>query len=977
MANAKILVVEDEKIVAMDLKNWLKNLGYAVSAVVISGEEAIKKAAKTHPDLVLMDIKLRGDIDGIEAAEQIRAHFDIPVVYLTAYADYSTLQRAKITEPYGYILKPFEDRELHTIIEIALYKHKMERKLKENEEWLATTLKSIGDAVIATDTKGYVTLMNPVAETLTGWKLEDAVGKPLKEVFNIINEKTGKQVENPVKRVLREGVVVGLANHTILIAKDGTKKPIDDSGAPIKDDKGNLIGTVLVFRDITERKRAEEELRKYREHLEELVEVRTSELKEVNEQLQLEINRRKKVEEDLRQSWQEMTIRNKIAEIFLTIPDKGMYREVLQVILDAMKSKHGVFGYINQDGDLVCPSMTSDIWDQCKMANKDIVFPREKWGGIWGSALLENKTFSSNEPFSVPEGHIPVRRALVVPIIHQSEVIGHLLVGNKATDYDEKDKKLLETIANSIAPVLHARLQRDIHEREKKSAEELLASEKERLAVTLRSIGDGVITTDIEGNIVLMNKVAENLTCWTQEEAIGKPLEEVFHIINEKTREICENPVKKALKTGGIIGLGNNTVLVARDGTERIIADSGAPIRDKNGKIIGVVLVFRDITEKRKMEEDLLKFQKLESIGLLAGGIAHDFNNHLTAILGNITLAKMYAKPRDKVFEKLIDAEKSSLHAKDLTQQLLTFSKGGAPIKKTVYISELLRNTVKFALSGSNVECELSIPYDLWSVEIDEGQIGQVINNLIINADQAMPEGGIIKVKAENVTVGAKEVFPIKEGNYVKVSIEDNGIGIPKENIQKIFDPYFTTKQKGSGLGLTTSYSIIKKHDGLITVESEVGVGTTFCIYIPASQKEIKKVVNKMHIEGKGKILVMDDDKDIREFLGEVLNILGYDAELAKDGEKAIELYKKAKESAQPFDAVIIDLTIRGGMGGKETIQKLINIDPEVKAIVSSGYSNDPIMSDFRKYGFSAVITKPYTIEELNEILNKIIMASE
>ncbi|MFQ6062657.1 MAG: PAS domain S-box protein [Methanosarcinales archaeon] len=798
MAKANIMVVEDENIVAMDIKNILKSLGYGVSAVVSSGAEAIKKASETHPDLVLMDIWLKGDIDGVEAAEQIKVIFDIPVVYITAYADDNTLHRAKITEPYGYILKPFEEKELHTTIEIALYKHKMESKLKENEEWLATTLKSIGDAVIATDTKGYVTFLNPVAEALTGWKKEEGVGKLLKEVFNIINEETGKPAENPVKRILQEGVVVELGNNIILIAKDGTKLPIEDSCAPIKDDRGKILGTVLVFRDITERKKAEEELRKYQDHLEELVKERTAELTAANEQLQQEITKRK-------------------------------------------------------------------------------------------------------------------------------------------------------------------------------HAEELLASEKERLAVTLHSIGDGVITTDTEGNIVLINKVAENLTGWTQDEAIGKSLDVIFYIIKEKTRELCENPVEKVLKTGGIVGFDNHTVLRARDGTERILAGSCAPIKNDREDIIGVVLVFRDITEMQKMEEELLKFEKLESVGILAGGIAHDFNNILTAILGNINLAKLYTKSGDKVFERLIEVEKATLQAKNLTQQLLTFSKGGAPIKKSASISELLKDTAKFALSGSNVKCEFSIPDDLWSVEIDAGQISQVINNLIINADQAMPEGGIIKVGAENVTVGAKEVLPLKEGKYVKVSIEDQGIGIPKEYLQKIFDPYFTTKQKGSGLGLTTSYSIIKKHDGLITVQSEVGVGTNFCIYIPAAQKEIKKEVKKRPIEGKGKILVMDDEQDIREFLGEVLTLLGYDAALAKDGSEAIELYKKAKESAQPFDAVILDLTIRGGKGGEETIQKLIEIDPEIKAIVSSGYSNDHVMSDFRKYGFSAVITKPYTIEELSEILNKIL----
>ena len=260
MSNSRIMIVEDEGIIAKDIENTLNRSGYSVVAVASSGKEAIKKTMETQPDLVLMDIVLEGDMDGVEAAEHIRDRFDIPVVYLTAYSDDTTLQRAKITEPFGYILKPFQERELYTTIEMGLYKHKMERRLKESEQWLATTLKSIGDAVIAINSDKLITFMNPVAEALTGWKQEEAIDKPLKDVFKIINEKTGKEAEDPAARVIREGVVVGLANHTVLITRDGTKRPIDDSGAPIRDVKGKITGVVLVFRDITERRHIEKQL---------------------------------------------------------------------------------------------------------------------------------------------------------------------------------------------------------------------------------------------------------------------------------------------------------------------------------------------------------------------------------------------------------------------------------------------------------------------------------------------------------------------------------------------------------------------------------------------------------------------------------------------------------------------------------------------------------------------------------------------
>ena len=630
MAKIQILIVEDDGIIAKDIQNTLEGLGYAVAAITSNAEGAIEKAAETQPDLVLMDIMLEGDMDGVEAAEQIRDRFGIPVVYLTAHADEKTLHRAKTTGPYGYILKPFNEMELHTNIEIALYKSGLEKKLKENEQLLATTLRSIGDAVITTDVNGSVTFMNPVAESLTGWRQKDAVRRPLKDVFNIIDEHTGEQIEDPVTRVLRDGVAVGLANNTVLIAKDGTKRSIDDSGAPIKDCKGNIMG---------------------------------------------------------------------------------------------------------------------------------------------------------------------------------------------------------------------------------------------------------------------------------------------------------------------------------------------------------VVLVFRDITEKRRAERELLKADKLESLGVLSGGIAHDFNNILTSILGNISIAKMFARPGDKIFERLEEAENDCMRARVLTQKILTFSRGGAPIMKTAFISELLRDSASFALSGSNVRCEFSIPDDLWRIEVDEGQIAQAISNLIINASQAMPGGGVINLLAENIVVDERQGIPLNNGGYVKISVTDHGIGIPKEHFQQIFDPYYTTKRGGSGLGLAIAYSIVKRHNGYIDVKSIPGKETTFSIYLPASPKEAlaEKESGEKIRGGKGKILVMDDEKMIRDVVGDMLGILGYEAEFAKDGAEAVELYKKAEQSVRPFDAVIMDLTVPGGMGGKEAVRKLAEIDPEVKAIVSSGYSDDPVMADFRKYGFSNVVAKPYNIKELGDALYEVL----
>ena len=377
------------------------------------------------------------------------------------------------------------------------------------------------------------------------------------------------------------------------------------------------------------------------------------------------------------------------------------------------------------------------------------------------------------------------------------------------------------------------------------------------------------------------------------------------------------------------------------------------------------------------MEEELLKTQKLESLGILAGGIAHDFNNILTAISTNISMARMYGNLEDDISQMMADAEKASIRARNLTQQLLAFSKGGAPVRHNVSILRILEENMEFALSGSNVKCEgLShlMTKDLWQVEADEGQIGQVVHNLVINAIQAMPEGGVIEIEAENVPPDEPKKVPVKPGKYVRVLITDHGVGIPKRHLQRIFDPFFTTKQKGSGLGLTTSFKIVRNHEGYIHVNSEVGVGTTVTLYLPASAQESvsRERTRGGPPRGRGRVLLIDDEEMIRKSANEALHRLGYDVTLAEDGLEGIRLYKEALQGAESFDAVLLDLTIPGGIGGEEAVRDLLRIDPGARVIASSGYSNDPVMANFRKYGFRDVIIKPYRIDDLGEVLHKV-----
>jgi two-component system cell cycle sensor histidine kinase/response regulator CckA len=401
-------------------------------------------------------------------------------------------------------------------------------------------------------------------------------------------------------------------------------------------------------------------------------------------------------------------------------------------------------------------------------------------------------------------------------------------------------------------------------------------------------------------------------------------------------------------------------------------------VRLKGKDLLGFWLLKKDISEKRRTERELRKAQKLESLGLLAGGLAHDFNNLLTAIVGNIELGKQYSSLDQKSLEKFQAAIKAVWRAQDLTRQLLTFSKGGDPVKAAASIRDLLKECADFALRGSNVRCELLIQEEVWSVEVDQGQISQVVHNLLINAIQAMPQGGVVLARAQNVEIREEPWPPLRAGKYVKVTIADQGVGISKEHLQRVFDPYFTTKDQGSGLGLATCYSIVAKHGGFITLKSKPGVGTAVHFYLPASRATT--VTPEARTSGlakiKKRILVMDDDELIRNLAAEFLTLVGCEVTVAKDGEEATMLYGQALRQGNKFDLVILDLTVPGGMGGKEALARMLTLDPKVRAIASSGYSQDPIMSDFRGHGFVGVLPKPYDGDRIQQVVHQAIMAS-
>lgn len=508
---------------------------------------------------------------------------------------------------------------------------------------------------------------------------------------------------------------------------------------------------------------------------------------------------------------------------------------------------------------------------------------------------------------------------------------------------------------------------------EKKRVGEELRRQKERLAVTLSSIGDAVIATDAKGRVTLLNGVARDMTGWSMEDAIGRPLPDVFRIVNEKTRKPMEDPVEKVLAMGRVVGLANGTMLLSKDGMEFIIADSGAPIKDAEGNIIGVVMVFRDITQKKHWEDERQRLQRFETLELMAGGIAHDFNNLLTGVLGHLSLL-MYVLPEG--FSGLMhveDAQKSVLAARKLVGQLSLLSRGSAPVRENASIRDVVRTSSEISATGSNCQLEVNVADDLWNVICDINQISQVVQNVVINAVQAMPAGGKIIVDVVNQKISRSDDLPLSSGRYVRISVADQGIGVHKKYMDKIFDPYFTTKQDGSGLGLSIVYSVVTRHSGHVDIRSRQGSGSIVTIWLPASvRRKAGTVLEEIsQVEPGGRVLVVDDEAVVREVCTKMLRHLGYDAVDAPGSAPAIDMVTKGLDRGEPFDLAIIDLTMPGDMSGKQLCHRLHDVFPGLAIIASSGYPEDAVMLDPEKFGFSGILKKPYTIKELKYSLAK------
>ncbi len=820
------------------------------------------------------------------------------------------------------------EKKIKEFEKLAAERDRIEQALKESEERYRLLAENVTDVIWVRDENLNFSYISPSIEGLSGYTPEEAMKQSFADqltpasmevAIKVFEEYLTAFFETPSNS--RIPLTMELEN----IRKDGSTGWTEMNMAFLRNQDNTFKGIVGVSRDITDRKRAEATLQRHHDHLEELVSERTDDLKKTNEKLQKEIIEHKRTAVSLQES-----------------------ERLSRAILD---HTFQFIGLMDCDGTLIKANQAALGFKGIKESD---VLGRPFWETIWWTHSPELQKQLQEAISRAAAGEF-IRFEAFHP---DSDGELHYLDVSIKPVQDETGKVVF------LIPE-----GRDITER-KRAETELSISETNYRSI-FNTVSDAIAVIEMEtGEIIDVNQ------------------------------KMCEmygySAVELVRLGGGLLGVDSPYSLIeAQQWMQKAI--EGQPqfvewqIKDRNGRLIWVEInlkraviggqerllaVLHDISARKQMEEELFRIQSLESLGTLAGGIAHDFNNILTSIMTNISMARLYGELPTDIYKMLVDAEAATMRAANLAQQLLTFAKGGAPITKTVNMSKLIKEITAFALSGSNVSSEYTMPDDLLFVEVDEGQISQVIQNIVINADQAMPEGGIVRVNAENISFGENDHLKLKAGKYIKLSIADQGCGIAKKQLMKIFDPFYTTKEKGRGLGLAISFSIVNRHDGYIYAESEAGQGTTFHIFLPASKEKI--IVENSETEalrtGTGKILIIDDERIIRDSVNKILAQLGYEVQSACSGEEGVKRYEEARQQGQPFSVVIMDLTIPGGMGGKEAVREFKRIDPQAKVIVSSGYSNDPVMSEYRQYGFCGILPKPYNSKNLGEVLHKILV---
>jgi len=590
--------------------------------------------------------------------------------------------------------------------------------------------------------------------------------------------------------------------------------------------------------------------------------------------------------------------------------------------------------------------------------------------GVLRKTILYEKFEEFVDPEDQPAFRLHLETLKKKAGIHSSDV---LTLRNSDTPHRVRLESCLETMESSGLESFFRIAVVDVTERERIAAAQ--QEQQALLEVVVGGVMEAIVTADEDERIVLFNQAASKMFRCPPSSALGQTINRFIPKRSRAGHYMNHRQFGQAAVASRQMGGARDVIVQRADGeefpAEMTISKVEVKAWDKGKTLFTAVL--RDIQYRQQEEQQ--RISKLNSLGLLAGGLAHDFNNLLTAILGNVLVAKLRMVPKDPLAQNLEQAEQACLRAQELTQQLLTFAKGGAPIKTSMALGDLLRKSTIFALSGSSISCHFDIPEDLWPLDADPGQLQQVIESITINARQAMPQGGHFTIKVENVALQDPAVLPsptVRLGNYVKISFKDQGTGIEDSQLSNIFDPFYTSKPGASGLGLATAHSIIQQHHGHISVTSNVGIGTTFTVYVPASYSTPEpgpQSLPALTKTGRGRVLVMDDNQSICRMIEDALTHFGYEVASVPDGQAAIDLVSQSLANGKKFEVAILDLTIPGAMGGKEAIQHLRRVDPQIKAIVTSGYSDDPILANFQKYGFQGLLVKPYKISDLAKIL--------
>lgn len=950
MNDTRIMIVEDERIVAKDLQFRLQGLGYQVAAMASEGHDAIDKAGSTRPNLVLMDIRLENGMDGIQAAEQIRNELDIPVVFLTAYADQATLARAKITEPFGYILKPFEERELQSTIEIALYRHKAEQKLRASEQRFRLLAENSYDLIVLLTPQGEMLYASPAHYRLLGYQPSELVQGNL---FDMIHAEDHAAVQDAVARLvaLRE-------TQTVEVRLQGRSEnwlDVEAALSLVTDERGDADQILLSARDITERKRSQVALREQNTYL--------TALHETTLGLMSRLDLEDLLEQIIARA--ASLVGTEHGYVFLLSPDRNSRGEQEMIMRVGIGAYNGFKGTKANHG----VGLAGTVWQSGEPL---VVDDYRNWSG--------RLALSSRDILRAVAG---------VPLKSGAQTVGVIGLAylEEGRHFDKAEMQALSRFAELAAisldnAQLYQAAQSELVER--KRAEELVRRTESFLNTIVDNLPYMIFVKDAQDlRFVRLNRAGENMLGTTTGALLGKNDYDMFP--NQEAM-FFEKKDRETLTSGKLLDIPEEPIDTPT-GT-RYLHTKKIPVVDGDGQPKYLLGISEDITE-RKLEEQrqkaferkLQETQKLESLGVLAGGIAHDFNNLLVSILGNIGLVLVDLEPESPVREPVEQIKVAAQRAADLTRQMLAYSGKGRFVMQRINLNSVITEITQLlhVSISKNAQLKFNLMQNLPPIEGDVTQVRQVLMNLIVNASDAIGDRqGTISLttgtlNADHDYLAGSFMAPeLPEGPYAFVEVSDDGVGMDRETQARIFDPFFTTKFTGRGLGLAAVLGIVRGHSGAIKVYSESGQGSVFRVLFPIkdlSHEAEKAPNNTLQPRGNGTVLVIDDEEVVRNVTKRMLARLGYTPLLADDGPSGVETYRANKDE---IVCVLLDMTMPR-MSGEETLSHLKRINPEVRVLLMSGYSEQEAGNRFNGKGVNAFMQKPYTPQDLQEKLNEVL----